>query len=335
MNEGGCRIEASRLLGRWLLGLGVALSALLAALPTARAQTYPTRAVKIIVPFPAGGTADIMPRVVGDWLSRKWGQPVVIENKPGAAGNIGTEAFAHSDPDGYTLLSAPPPPLVINQSLYPKLPFDASTFEPIIIISRVPNSLVVNPKVTAKNIAEFIVAARANPGRITDATQGNGTTSHLTSEMFQMMAKVKFQHVPYRGSAPALQDLVGGTVDAMFDNLGVSLALVKDGKLKLLAVATPKRMASLPDVPTIAETLPGFDSSAWYAVVAPPRTPQNIVDKINADINEALRDPEILKRFVEFSAEPIGGTPQATKALMREDLERWRKVIEEAGVKLE
>jgi tripartite-type tricarboxylate transporter receptor subunit TctC len=323
----------SRRFGR-ALGLGLALSALIAALP-ARAQDYPARAVKIIVPFPAGGTADIMPRVIGEWLSRKWGQPVVIENRPGAAGNIGTEAFSHSDPDGYTLLSAPPPPLVINQSLYPKLGFDAGQFEPVIIISRVPNSLVVNPKVTAKTVPEFIAAAAANPGRVTDATQGNGTTSHLTSEMFQMMAKVKFQHIPYKGSAPALQDLVGGNVDAMFDNLGVSLALVKGGQLKLLAVATPKRMASLPDIPTIAETLPGFDSSAWFAVVAPAKTPRKIVDKINVDINEALRDPDILRRFVEFSAEPIGGTPEATSAFMRADVERWRKVIEAAGVKLE
>jgi len=168
-----------------------------------------------------------------------------------------------------------------------------------------------------------------------EATQGAGTTSHLTSEMFQMMAKVKFQHVPYRGSAPALQDLVGGTVEVMFDNLGVSLALVKAGKLKLIAVATPKRMASLPDVPTIAETLPGFDSSAWYAVVAPAKTPAKIVSKINADINEALRDPEMLKRFVDFSAEPIGGSPQETAAYMREDVARWRQVIQAAGVKLE
>jgi tripartite-type tricarboxylate transporter receptor subunit TctC len=333
MDKGICMKRKSRRLGR-VLSLGLVLSGLSAALP-ARAQDYPTRAVKIIVPFPAGGTADIMPRVIGEWLSRKWGQPVVIENRPGAAGNIGTEAFSHSDPDGYTLLSAPPPPLVINQSLYPKLGFDAGQFEPVIIISRVPNSLVVNPKVTAKTVPEFIAAAAANPGRVTDATQGNGTTSHLTSEMFQMMAKVKFQHIPYKGSAPALQDLVGGNVDAMFDNLGVSLALVKGGQLKLLAVATPKRMASLPDIPTIAETLPGFDSSAWFAVVAPAKTPRKIVDKINVDINEALHDPEILKRFVEFSAEPIGGTPEATSAFMRADVERWRKVIEAAGVKLE
>jgi tripartite-type tricarboxylate transporter receptor subunit TctC len=317
-------------------GMVVLAAALLLALASpARAQDYPNRPVKIIVPFPAGGTADAMPRLIGEWLQRKWGQPVVIENKAGAAGNIGAAEFAKSDPDGYTLLSAPPPPLVINQSLYPKLNFDPATFEPIIIISRVPNSLVVNPKVTAKSVAEFIAQAKAQPGRITSATQGNGTTSHLTSEMFQMMAGVKFQHVPYRGSAPALQDLVGGTVDVMFDNLGVSLSLVKSGNLRLLAVATPKRMASLPDVPTIAETLPGFDSAAWYAVVAPPKTPAAIVNRINADINEALRDPALLARLPDFSAEPIGGTPAETAAYMREEVGRWRKVIETAGVKLE
>jgi len=329
----GCRRRAKpQALFSGMVVLAATLGALV--LP-AGAQDFPNRPVKIIVPFPAGGTADAMPRLVGEWLQRKWGQPVVIENKAGAAGNIGTAEFAKADPDGYTLLSAPPPPLVINQSLYPKLNFDPATFEPIVIISRVPNSLVVNPKVTAKTVPEFIAMAKAQPGKITSATQGNGTTSHLTSEMFQMMAGVKFQHVPYRGSAPALQDLIGGTVDVMFDNLGVSLSLVKSGNLKLLAVATPKRMASLPDVPTIAETLGGFDSAAWYAVVAPPKTPAAIVNKINADINEALRDPALLARLPDFSAEPIGGTPAETAAYMREEVARWKKVIESAGVKLE
>src|SRR5262249_25271323 len=240
------------------------------------AQDYPNRPVKIIVPFPAGGTADAMPRLVADWLSRKWGQPAVMENRTGAAGNIGAEAAFKADPDGYTLLSAPPPPLVINQNLYPRLAYDPTEFVPIIIISRVPNALVVNSNIKARTVPEFIAEARARPGKITSATQGNGTTSHLTSELFQMMANVKFQHVPYRGSAPALQDLVGGSVDIMFDNLGVSLALVKGGQLRLIAVAAAKRMASLPDVPTIAETLPGFESAAWYGVVAPPQTPPAI-----------------------------------------------------------
>jgi tripartite-type tricarboxylate transporter receptor subunit TctC len=316
-------------------GFALALAAVLATPATLCAQDYPTRTVKIIVPFPAGGTADIMPRMFGDWLSRKWGQPVVIENRAGAGGNIGAEAFAKSDPDGYTLFSSPPPPLVINQNLYPKLGYDAAEFVPIVIMARVPNALLVHPKIAANNVGELIAEARANPGRITSATQGNGTTSHLTSEMFQMMANVKLQHVPYRGSAPALQDLVAGTVDIMFDNLGVSLPLVKGGKLKLLGVAAPQRLAALKDVPTIAETLPGFESAAWYAIVAPAKTPPDVVYKINADVNEALRQHEIVQRLTELSAEPIGGTPQANAAYMREEVNRWKKVIVSAGVRLE
>ena len=331
----GCISGSRRRLARGCISAGLALAAMLAVLPQADAQDYPSRPVKIIVPFPAGGTADVMPRVIGEWLSRKWGQPVVVENRTGAAGNIGAEAVAKAEPDGYTLLSAPPPPLVINQNLYPKLGFDPSEFVPIVIMGRVPNALVVNPKLPLNSIAEVIAYAKANPGKLTSATQGNGTTSHLTSELLQMMADVKFQHVPYRGSAPALTDLVAGSVDLMFDNLGVSLPLVKGGQLKLLGVATPKRMASLPDVPTIAETLPGFESAAWFAIVAPPKTPQAVVDKINADVNEALRQSDIVQRLTQLSAEPIGGTPQATAAYMREEIERWHKVIKAANVKLD
>ena len=308
---------------------------MLAALPGAGAQDYPSRPVKIIVPLPAGGTADVMPRVIGEWLSRKWGQPVVVENRTGAAGNIGAEAVAKAEPDGYTLLSAPPPPLVINQNLYPKMGFDPTEFVPIVIMGRVPNALVINAKLPFNSVAELIAYAKANPGKLTSATQGNGTTSHLTSEMFQMMADVKFQTVPYRGSAPALTDLTAGSVDLMFDNLGVSLALVKGGQLKLLGVATPKRMASLPDVPTIAETLPGFESAAWFAIVAPPKTPPAVVAKINADVNEALRQGDVIARLAQLSAEPIGGTPQATAAYMRDEIERWHKVIKAANVKLD
>ena len=305
------------------------------ATPAAHAQDYPTRAVKIIVPFPAGGTADVMPRIIADWLTRHWGHPVVIENRTGAAGNIGAEAVAKAEPDGYTLLAAPPPPLVINQNLYPKLGYDPTEFVPIVIMGRVPNALVANPKLPANSVAELIAYAKANPGKISCATQGNGTTSHLTSEMFQMMAQVKFQHVPYRGSAPALTDLVGGSVDIMFDNLGVSLPLVRAKELKLIAVATQKRMAALPDVPTIAETLPGFESAAWFAIVAPPKTPPAIAEKINADVNAALRDADVLSRLAQLSAEPIGGTTAATASYMREEIARWRNVITAAHVKLE
>ncbi|MGB8444674.1 MAG: tripartite tricarboxylate transporter substrate binding protein [Pseudolabrys sp.] len=300
------------------------------------AEDYPDRAVKIVVPFPAGGTADAVPRIVGDWLSRKWGQPVVIENRTGAAGNIGAEAVYRSPPDGYTLLSAPPPPLVINQNLYPKLGYDPTKFEPIIVMAQVPNALIVNPNtIKASSLPELIDYLRQNPGKVTSATQGNGTTSHLTSELFQLMAKVTLRHVPYRGSAPALQGLLAGDVDLMFDNLGVSLPLVEAGKLKLLAVASATRMPSLPNVPTIAALLPGFEAVAWYGIVAPPNTPKAIIDKINADANEALRQPEVQDSLKKLSAEIFGGSVDKTAKYMRDEIERWDHVIKAADIKLQ
>jgi tripartite-type tricarboxylate transporter receptor subunit TctC len=302
----------------------------------ARGDDYPARPVKIVVPFPAGGTADVVPRIIAEWLSHKWGQPVIIENRTGAAGIIGAEFVAKADPDGYTLLSAPPPPLVINQNLYPHLDFDPSKFVPVVVIGRVPNALVANPdKIAANTVKDFIAYAQTNPGKITDATQGNGTTSHLTSELFQMMAHVKLQNVPYRGSAPALNDLVAGSVDCMFDNLGVSMQLVKAGKLKLIAVASAQRMASLPNVPTIAETLPGFASVAWYAIAAPPGTPSAVIDKVNAGVNEALHDPGILKSLANLQAEPVGGTPPATADFFHKETELWKNVITSAHVTLD
>jgi tripartite-type tricarboxylate transporter receptor subunit TctC len=318
---------------RWMIP-ALALSA--ATIAPACAQDYPTRTVKIVVPFPAGGTADVMPRIIADRLSRKWGQSVIIEDRSGAGGNVGAEVVAKSDPDGYTLLSSPPPPLVINQNLYPHLDFDPLKFVPIVVMGKVPNGLVVNPdKVAASTVKDFIAYAQANAGKLTAATQGNGTTSHLTSELFQMMAHVKLQNVPYRGSAPALNDLVAGSVDCMFDNLGVSMQLVKAGKLKLLGVASPNRMASLPDTPAIAETLPGFSAVTWYALVAPPGTPSAIAEKVNAGVNEALRDPEIRKRLADLSAEPAGGSLQATATYFHDEVERWKNVITAAHVTLE
>ena len=319
-----------------LLGTLILCATLVTFGSVARAQDYPDHTVKIIVPFPAGGSADTVPRIIADWLSRKWKQPVVIENHTGAAGNIGAEMAYRADPDGYTLLSAPPPPLVVNQNLYPHLAFDPGKFEPIIIMASVPNGLFVNPnKIKANSVAEIIDYMQKNPGKVTDATQGNGTTSHLTAEMFQMMAHVKMQHVPYRGTSPALQGLLAGDVDIMFDNLGVSLPLVKAGKLKLLAVASEKRLAALPDVPTFAETLPGFESAAWYAIVAPPKTPKAIVDKINADVNEALRDPDIQAKLKQLTATVVGGSPAQAASDMHADVERWGKVIKSAHIKLQ
>src|SRR5512144_1131068 len=302
----------------------------------AKAQNYPDRPVKIIVPFPAGGTADAVPRFVADWLTHKWGQPVVIENRSGAAGNIGAELVYRSAPDGYTLLSAPPPPLVINQNLYPKLGFDPTKFEPIIVMAQVPNALLVNPNnIKAASLAELIDDLRRNPGKVISATQGNGTTSHLTSELFQLMAKVTLRNVPYRGSAPALQGLLAGEVDLMFDNLGVSLPLVEAGKLKLLAVASPARLPTLPNVPAIAEVLPGFEAVAWYGIVAPPNTPKSIVAKINADVNEALRQPDMLDHLKKLSAEVFGGSVEKTAKYMHEEVGRWGNVIKAADIKLQ
>ena len=324
------------LLGRYaaVLTLPFVLSAL--AVTAARAQTYPDRAVRIIVPFAAGGTADAVPRLVGDFLSRKWDQPVIIENRTGAGGNIGAEFAYHAAPDGYTLLASPPPPLVINQNIYPNLGFDPAKFEPIIVMAHVPNALIVNPgSIKASSVAELIDYLRNNPDKVTAATQGNGTTSHLTAELFQAMAKVKLRSIPYRGSAPALQGLLAGDVDLMFDNLGSSLPLVEAGNLKLLAVASSQRLPSLPDVPTIAETLPGFEAVAWYAIVAPPGTPNDITDKINVDVNEALRQPEIRDRLKKLSAETFGGSPKKAATFMREEVKRWGSVIKEADIKLQ
>jgi len=301
-----------------------------------RAEDYPDRPVKIIVPFAASGTADAVPRLVGDWLSRKWGQPVVIENRTGAAGNIGAEFVYRSNPDGYTLLSSPPPPLVINQNLYPKLGFDPARFEPIIVMAHVPNALIVNPrKVKASTVPELIDFMQENPEQLTAATQGIGTTSHLAAELFQVMAKVKLRFIPYRGSAPALQGLLAGDVDLMFDNLGVSLPLVEAGNLRLLAVASAQRLPSLRDVPTIAETLPGFEAVAWYGITAPPKTPKNITDKINADVNEALRQPELQDRLKKLSAETFGGSVEKTARYMQGEVERWGSVIKAADIKLQ
>jgi tripartite-type tricarboxylate transporter receptor subunit TctC len=320
--------------GRFVIAL--ALLAVLAGSSTVRAEGYPDRPVRIIVPFAAGGTADAVPRVVADWLSRKWGQPVIIENRTGAAGNIGAEFAYRSTPDGYTLFSAPPPPLVINQNLYPNLGFDPTKFEPISVMAHVPNAIVVNPrKVTATSVSELIDDLRKNPEKLAAATQGAGSTSHLTAELFQVMAKVKMRFIPYRGSAPALQGLVAGDVDIMFDNLGSSLPQVEAGNLKLLAVASARRLPSLPDVPAIAESLPGFEAVAWYAIVAPPGTPKDITGKINADVNEALSQPDVQDRLRKLTAVPFGGSVEKTRQYMQEEVERWGSVIKAANIRLE
>jgi tripartite-type tricarboxylate transporter receptor subunit TctC len=303
---------------------------------TALAQEWPTKAVRIIVPFPAGGSADLLPRYIGESLQKQWGQPVIVDNRPGAAGNIGATAVFQAEPDGYTLLSAPPPPLVINRLLYPKLAYDPTQFVPMSVIAAIPNVLLVHPKVTASSVGELIALAKSNPGKLNYASQGSGATSHLTAELFKSMAGgLQITHVPYKGSAPALADLMGGQVDMMFDNLGVSLPHVKAGKLRALAVASTRRFRSLPDVPTLAETLPGFESVAWFGIVGPPKTPSAIAEKVAAGVEAALRNPDVLRRLSELSADPLGMSPAETAAFMKQETERWGAVIRSAGVKLE
>jgi tripartite-type tricarboxylate transporter receptor subunit TctC len=292
--------------------------------------------VRIIVPFPAGGSADLMPRIVAEKLSEKWGQPVIVENRPGAAGNIGADAVFRAEPDGYTLLSAPPPPLVINRLLYQKLPYDSSQFVPISVIGAIPNVLLVHPGLGVGSVGELIALARSNPGKLNYASQGSGTTSHLTAELFKSMAGgLQITHIPYKGTAPALTDLLGGQVDMMYDNLGVSLPHVRSGKLKALAVASRKRFAALPDVPALAEVLPGFESLAWFGIVAPPKTSAAIAEKVAAGVAEAIRHPDVLKRLSELSAEPMGLSPAETGAFMRQEAERWGAIIRSAGVKVD
>jgi len=312
------------------------LCSLILGISTANSQEWPQKTVRIIVPFPAGGSADLIPRIAAEKLSAQWGQPVIVENRPGAAGNIGADAVFKSDPDGYTLLSAPPPPLVINRLLYPSLTYDATQFVPITVIAAIPNVLLVHTKVPANSVAELVALAKASPGKLNYASQGSGSTSHLTAELFKSMAgDLEITHVPYRGTAPALADLLAGQVDMMCDNLGVSLPHVRSGKLRALAVASRMRSPSLPEVPTLAETLPGFEAMAWFGVVAPPKTSPAIAEKVAAGVREALKNPDVLKRLHELSADPMGLTPAETAVFMKQETERWGRVIRSARVKVD
>jgi len=300
---------------------------------TAWSQEWPLKAVRIVVPFPPGGSADLLPRIVGEKLAERWGQPVIIDNRPGAAGNIGAEAVFRSEPDGYTLLSAPPPPLVINRLLYPKLAYDSTQFVPMSVIAAIPNVLLVHPKVPANSVAELISYVKQNPGKLNYASQGNGTTSHLTAELFKSMAGgLQIAHIPYKGTAPALADLLAGQVDMMCDNLGVSLPHVRAGRLKALAVTSKTAFMG---IPAMAETLPGFEAQAWFGVVGPPKTSKAIADRVGTSIREVLKMPDVQKRLSELSAEPMGLGPAETAAFMKQETERWGAVIRSAGVRLD
>jgi tripartite-type tricarboxylate transporter receptor subunit TctC len=297
------------------------------------ANGYPKAAIKIIVNFPAGGTADILPRVIAQKLSDKWGQPVIVENRTGAGGNIGADAVAKAAPDGYTLLATPPAPLAINQYLYKSLPFDATRFEPVTVLATVPNVLAVRTALPVKTANDFLAYAKKEGGVVTVATQGNGTTSHLTASMFATQAGTKFTFVPYKGTAPALTDLMGGQVDVFFDNIASMSKLHETGKARILAVASAKRSPLLPNMPTLSETvLPGFNASTFFAMAAPPGTPVEITQKLNEAIKDILKQKDVQQKFLEQGAEIVGNSPAEMNEFLANERARWKKVIDSAGV---
>ncbi len=296
---------------------------------------YPNKPIKIIVPFPAGGTADVLPRIIGQKLSEKFGQPVIIENRAGAGGNIGAEAVDKSAPDGYTLLATPPAPLAINQNLFRSLMFDPERFMPITVLAAVANVLAVRSNMPAASTASFIALAKKAPGGFNVATQGNGTTSHLTASMFSAQAGIQFVYIPYKGTTPALADLMGGQVDVFFDNIGSMHKHHETGKAKILAVASAKRSALMPDIPTIAESgLPGFNASTWFAMAAPAGTPPEIVQKLHAAIVEVLKTKEVQEKFIALGADIVGNSPKEMQSFLISERLRWKKVIDNAGVTL-
>ena len=312
---------------------GIAMLAMLNAARADDASSYPSQNIKIIVPFPAGGTADTLPRLVADKLRQKWNQTIIIENRSGAGGNIGAEAVATSTPDGYTLLASPPGPIAINQTLYKKLSFKPEDLMPVTLIGTAPNVLDVRPDFPAKTVKELIDYAKANPGKVSFASQGNGSTSHLTAVLFEKLTGTKMVHVPYRGTTPALQDIMGNTVDMFFDNLGSSMSLHVGKKLRILAVCGPERAPLLPDVPTVREAgVPDFVSVTWFALMAPKGTPEAVVAKLNAAVTEILKDPDIQAQFAKLGVQPAPMSIPETAKFIGEERARWGDIIKSANV---
>jgi tripartite-type tricarboxylate transporter receptor subunit TctC len=320
---------------RSFLELAAGAVALPAVSRIARAQTYPTRQVRLVVAIAAGGSGDILARLIGRWLSERLGQPFVIENRPGGGTNIGTEVVAHAVPDGHTLLVVGPAN-TINVTLYQKLPFDfIRDIAPVAGLIRVPNVMEINPNVPVNTVAEFITYAKANPGKINMASSGNGTSVHVSGELFKMMTGINMVHVPYRGSPPAITDLIGGQVQVMFDNLSSSIEYIKAGKVRALAVTTATRSDALPNIPTVGDTVPGYEASAWFGVGAPSKTPSVIIDKLNQQINSALADPTIKTRLADLGGTALPGSPSDLEKLIAAETEKWGKVIKFANIKPE
>jgi len=320
-------------------GVLVALASapLTLAAPAIRAQTWPTKPLRIVAPFPPGGVADVLARALAPELQKALGQSVLVDNKPGAGGNVGGEIVAKSDPDGYTLLLASAGILTINQFLYGKMPFDPATaFAPVSMVADMPNIVVVHPRTGVEGLRAFIAAAQAQPGRFNFGSAGNGTTTHLAMEMFQKAAGIKLSHVPYRGAAPAVQDLVAGQIDGLVDNPPLVLGHIRAGTLRALAWAAPQRMAILPNVPTAAEAgLPGFEASSWFALVAPAGTPAAVVTRLNAETTKILSEPAMVAQFAERGVRLAGGSVESFATYIPKERARWGDVVRATGVKLE
>jgi len=318
--------------------LGVLVAAVAAAVGTAGAQDdaakFPNHPIRIVVSVPAGGGVDTVTRIVADRMRAQLGQPIAVENKAGAAGGVAADAVYHSDPDGYTLLASQPAPITTNPFIYASLNYDPTKLEPVAIMSHIANVLLVREDFPAKTVQDFIAYAKANPGKLNYASQGIGTTSHLTTALFESITHTKLVHVPYKGTAPALNDLIAGQVDLMFSELATSLELHKAGRARILAVAAKERVAAIPDVPTLAESgVPGCETDTWNAITAPPKTPAAIVAKLNAAADKAMTDPALLERFRDLNLSPGGGTPAAAGAFIAAETRRWAEVIKSAGIK--
>ncbi len=313
----------------------IALCAL--TVTSARADIYPSKPIRIVVAYTPAGATDILARIVGQKFTDIWGQPVIVDNRPGANGNIGTEYAARATPDGYTLLMVTAGTHGINPSLYRKLGFDAiKDFAPVSLVAMVPNIFVVNNAVPAKDLKEFIAYAKANPGKLNYGSPGNGSTAHLSMELFKSMTGTSMVHIPYKGSAGVLADLIGGQIVATMDNMPPYVPQVKAGKIRALAVSPAKRSSALPEVPTVAEAgVPGYDSGAWFGLVAPAHTPKDIVNKLSRETARILKLPDVSARLAELGAESVGGTPEQFAGHIKAEIAKWAKVIKDANVELQ
>ncbi|MDP1869304.1 tripartite tricarboxylate transporter substrate binding protein [Bradyrhizobium sp.] len=315
-------------------GISIGISAI-ASIGSAAAQDYPARPVKWVVGYPPGGATDIIARLIGQRMSERLGQQFVIENKPGAGNNIATESVINAEPDGYTILLVNPANY-INASLYANLKFNVvRDLAPIAAFNRVPNVMTVAKDVPANTVAEFIAYVKANPGKVNLASSGNGTSVHLSGEMFMMMSGVKMQHIPYRGAAPAITDMLGGQVQLIFDNMPSILQHIRAGSLRALAVTSTTKSSLLPDVPVLADTIPGYEASALFGAGAPKNTPKAIIEKLNKTFNEVLAEPAIKARLIDLGGEPLPGPPEAFGKMIAAETEKWEKVVKAAGLKVE